>query len=135
MEFYEDYKLWQKTIKDKSKRQNKRKDELIGQLKSILRENCDFDNILSHENLMFLYKNFDNFDSTCLSEEFDKGNFYEILKKYWRSVSSYEQKSELIDQNFISFENWKPKNKISLDSMPNQFDIEKNIMDLVGNTQ
>lgn len=125
LEFYEDYKSWQKTSKDKEKRQIKRRDELINELKSILKEDCNFEKILDHENLMFLYKNFDNFDESLLSKEFDKDDFFEILKKYWRSVSSYEQKSELVEQNFISLNNWTSKNLYSIESIPNQFEIEK----------
>jgi DNA polymerase III alpha subunit len=74
---------------------------------------------------MNLYKNFENFDESCLSEEFDKEDFHQMLRKYWKSVSSYEQKSELIEENFISLNNWTPKGLYSEDSIPNQFELEK----------
>jgi|LakMenEpi03Aug12_release.lakeMendotaPanAssembly.Ray.scaffolds.fasta_scaffold135987_3 DNA polymerase III alpha subunit len=125
LEFYEEYKSWQKSIKDKEKRQNKRKEELVANLRSFLRDDFEDKSFLDHENLMNLYKNFENFDESCLSEEFDKEDFHQMLRKYWKSVSSYEQKSELIEENFISLNNWTPKGLYSEDSIPNQFELEK----------
>lgn len=126
LEFYEEYKSWQKSVKDKQKRQLKRRDELISNFKSIINENYkDTENLLSHKNLMNLYENFENFDKSCLCDEFEEDDFYQILKKYWRSVSSYEQKSDLIEENFISLKNWESKGKYSVESIPNQFEIEK----------
>ena len=52
LEFYEEYKSWQKSVKDKQKRQSKRKDELIENFKSIIRQDKDLDSLLSHDNLM-----------------------------------------------------------------------------------
>ena len=125
LEFYEEYKSWQKSVKDKQKRQSKRKDELIENFKSIIRQDKDLDSLLSHDNLMNLYENFEKFDESCLCEEFDKDNFHQILKKYWRSVSSYEQKSDLIEENFISLKNWESKGKYAPDSIPDKFELEK----------
>ena len=125
LEFYEEYKKWTKSLVDKQKRQNKRREDLLGGIKSLLIENFDHDNFLKHENLIGLYENSDDFDEKLLSEEFDKKDFYEMLKKYFRSVSSFEQKSDLIKENFISLNNWTPKGIYSLDKIPNQFDIEK----------
>jgi len=123
LEFYEEYKKWSKSNLDKNKRQDKRKNDLMNDMKAFLRE--EQEDILNHEYLIKLYENFDSFEESILSKEFSKDEFYQVLRKYWKSVSSYEQKCELIEQNFISLENWEPKNIYSIDKIPNQFDIEK----------
>jgi DNA polymerase III alpha subunit len=123
LEFYEEYKKWSKSNLDKNKRQDKRKNDLMNDMKAFLIE--EQEDILNHEYLIKLYENFDSFEESILSKEFSKDDFYQVLRKYWKSVSSYEQKCELIEQNFISLENWEPKNIYSIDKIPNQFDIEK----------
>jgi DNA polymerase III subunit alpha len=121
LEFYEEFKKWDKSNVSKIKAQEKRRSLLIEEMKGLLKNH----DILIHENLMNLYENFDNFEQSYLLEEFSKEDFYQILRKYWKSVTSYEQKSELLEQNFISLENWECKNTHTADEIPNQFDIEK----------
>jgi DNA polymerase III alpha subunit len=125
LEFYEEYKKWTKSFCDKQKRQNKRKEELLGNIKSLLRDNFNSKDFLQHDNLIKLYEDFEQFDEDLLSKEFDKKDLHENLRKYVRSTSSYEQKSDLIKENFISLGNWDPKGLYSLEKIPNQFDIEK----------
>lgn len=120
LEFYEDYKKWSKSNIDKQKRQDKRKGELIEEMKSFLKDEKELPN-----NLVELYEKFDNFDESILLKEFSKEDFYQVLRKYWKSVTSYEQKCELMQENFISLENWEPKNIYSIEKIPNQFDLEK----------
>lgn len=127
LEFYEEYKKWSKSNLDKNKRQQKRKDELISSIKSFLREDINEQQLIlfsDNNYLINLYESFDSFDESVLSKEFSKDDFCQILKKYYRSVSSYEQKMELIEQNSISLENWEPKN-IYVDKIPSQFELEK----------
>jgi DNA polymerase III alpha subunit len=121
LEFYEEFKKWDKSNVSKIKAQEKRRSLLIEEMKGLLKNH----DILIHENLMNLYENFDNFEQSYLLEEFTKEDFYQILRKYWKSVTSYEQKAELLEQNFISLENWECKNTHPADEIPNQFDIEK----------
>lgn len=125
LEFYEEYKKWSKSNVDKHKRQEKRKLDLISDMKSFLRDDIEKDSILSGEKLIKLYENFDEFDDSVLSKEFSRDDFHQILRKYWKSVTSYEQKIDLIEQNFISLENWQPKNILPIDQIPNQFELEK----------
>jgi hypothetical protein len=123
LEFYEEYKKWSKSTIDKQKRQEKRKQELLNSIKSLLKEEVHekYDN----KYVMNLYENFEKLNEDDIAPEFDKDDLHQVLRKYWKSVSSYEQKAELIEQNFISLENWEPKNTYSIDSIPNQFDLEK----------
>lgn len=121
LEFYEEYKKWSKSNIDKQKRQDKRKSELIEEMKSLIKEEKE----LAVDKLMSIYENFDSFDESIISEEFSKDDFYQVLRKYWKSVTSYEQKNELIQENFISLNSWEPKNIYSIEKIPNQFDIEK----------
>ena len=124
LEFYEEYKKWSKSIIDKQKRQDKRKQELLNSIKSLLRDEVS-EKYNDNNYLINLYENFDEFEEKDLSSEFSKDDFHQVLRKYWKSVSSYEQKAELIEQNFISLDNWEPKNTLPIDSIPNQFDLEK----------
>jgi DNA polymerase III alpha subunit len=123
LEFYEEFKKFSKSNIDKQKRQEKRKSDLLSDMKSLLHEGVDFD--FSSQNLISLYENFDDFEESLISKEFSKDDFHQILRKYWKSVSSFEQKTELIQENLISLENWQPKNIYPIDKIPNQFDLEK----------
>ena len=121
LEFYEEFKKWDKSNATKIKAQEKRRATLIEEMKGLLKNHY----ILQHDKLINLYENFENFDESYLLEEFTKEDFHQVLRKYWKSVTSYEQKSELLEQNFISLENWESKNIYSIDKIPNQFDLEK----------
>lgn len=121
LEFYEEFKKWDKSNAAKIKAQEKRRATLIEEMKGLLKNH----DILQHDKLINLYENFENFDESHLLEEFTKEDFHQVLRKYWKSVTSYEQKSELLEQNFISLENWESKNIYSIDKIPNQFDLEK----------
>jgi len=123
LEFYEEFKKWDKSNLSKNKAQEKRRTSLIENMKSLFKD--ENNEILNHKSLMNLYENFDEFDESFLSEEFSKDDFHQVLRKYWKSVSSYEQKAELLNQNFISLENWESKNIHSIEQVPNQFEIEK----------
>jgi DNA polymerase III alpha subunit len=121
LEFYEEYKKWDKSNATKIKAQEKRRNMLIDEMRELLKNH----DILKHEKLMNLYENFDDFNDSNLLEEFTREDFHQVLRKYWKSVTSFEQKSELLEQNFISLENWESKNIYSIDQIPNQFDLEK----------
>ena len=123
LEFYEEFKKWDKSNLSKSKAQEKRRNSLIENMKSLFKD--ENNEILNHNALMILYENFDEFDESVLCEEFSKDDFHQVLRKYWKSVSSYEQKADLLSQNFISLENWEPKNIHPIEQIPNQFEIEK----------
>jgi DNA polymerase III alpha subunit len=123
LEFYEEFKKWDKSNLSKNKAQEKRRTSLIENMKSLFKD--ENNEILNHKSLMNLYENFDEFDESVLSKEFSKDDFHQVLRKYWKSVSSYEQKAELLNQNFISLENWESKNIHSIEQVPNQFEIEK----------
>lgn len=125
LEFYEEYKKWSKSNIDKNKRQEKRKLDLISDMKSFIRDDVEKDNILNNDKLISLYENFDDFDESVLSKEFTKDDFHQVLRKYWKSVTSYEQKIELIEQNFIFLESWESKNSKPIGEIPNQFELER----------
>lgn len=121
LEFYEEYKKWDKSNATKIKAQEKRRNILIDEMRGLLKNH----DILKHEKLMNLYENFEDFEDSNLLEEFTREDFHQVLRKYWKSVTSFEQKSELLEQNFISLENWESKNIYSIEKIPNQFDLEK----------
>lgn len=120
LEFYEDFKKLDKSNISKGKAQEKRRLTLMSDMKALLKDESEMP---EHLALIDLYENFDDFDKLILSEEFTKDDFYQVLKKYWKSVKSYEQKAELIDQNPILLKDFTSSNSVNL--VPNQFDLEK----------
>lgn len=121
LEFYEEFKKFTNSNNTKAKAQQKRRESLINEMKELL---VNYD-ILDHDKLMNLYDNFDDFDESTLSKEFTNQDFHHILRKYWKSVTSYEQKVELLKENYISLDNWESKNIYSIEEISNQFDLEK----------
>ena len=120
LEFYEEFKKLDKSNVSKCKAQEKRRATLISDMKALLRDESE---ILEHSELINLYENFDNFDESILSNEFTKDDFYQVLKKYWKSVKSYEQKTELVEQNPVLLKDFVSSKPVEL--IPNQFDLEK----------
>ena len=123
LEFYEAFKKITKSNLDKEKRQIKRRTELISDMSLLLENPKDIDNI-TNDKLIYYYENFDEFDMH-LSEEFSKDDFYQILRKYYKAVTSYEQKNQLFQDNFINIEDWESKNIYDLESMPSLLQSEK----------
>jgi DNA polymerase III alpha subunit len=125
MEFYEDYKKWTKGNTDKEKRQNKRKEDLVESIKSMLKKDAD-SKFTEHEILMKIYE---QGEASCLSSfilnEFNHKDVFSVIKKYAKSVLDFEHKVNFNKNNSISLENWKSQNRYPIENWPNIFAIER----------
>lgn len=121
-EFYEDFKKWTKGNQDKEKRQNKRREELLDVINSMLEKK----DILSHELIMDCYKEGDasRFKSYIL-KSFTEHDVFAIIKKYAKSVLDFEHKNNFNKNNSISLENWTCNNRYSMEKWPSIFEIER----------
>jgi len=121
LEFYEAFKKSTKSNIEKDKRYEKRKQQLIDQMVDLL---SNQNQVLEHDKLIYYYENFESFDLS-LSKEFEKQDFYQVLRKYYKAVNSYEQKKELLKDTFVNMKNWEPSGSFELDSIPNLLESER----------
>jgi DNA polymerase III alpha subunit len=125
LEFYEDFKKWTKSYQDKEKRQNKRRQELLDLLSSMLVEDCD-KSILQHELIMNCYKEQSASKiKSFISKKFNENDVFAIVKKYGKSALDFEHKLNFDKNNSISFENWNPSNKYPIEKWPSIFELER----------
>ena len=125
MEFYEDYKKWTKGNNDKDKRNQKRRDELLEAMSSMVRKKAR-DGAVTHDLVMSLYESGDTAPlEGLLSDDFSASDFMGVAKKYARAVLSFEHKSDIAKRHSISFDNWTCENRYPAESWPSQFEIER----------
>jgi DNA polymerase III alpha subunit len=124
-EFYEDYKKWTKGNSDKEKRNQKRRDELLETMRSMVRRKVG-GGAVTHEFVMSLCESGDHSPlEGVLSDDYSPSDFMGVAKKYARSVLNFEHKRGVIERNSISFENWEPEGRYPADKWPSVFEVEK----------
>lgn len=125
MEFYEDYKKWTKGNSDKEKRNQKRRDELLESMRSMVRKKADPSSV-THEFVMGLHDGGDaSVLDDLLSDDFSQSDFMGVVKKYARAVLGFEHKAEMTKRNSISFENWTSKGRYPESEWPSVFELER----------
>jgi DNA polymerase III alpha subunit len=124
-EFYEDYKKWSKGNSDKEKRNQKRRDEVAGSIRDMLKKEAPPE-ATSHEAIMSAYEEGEASGiRKWLSPEFDERDVFALVKKYAKSVLGFEHKANFSKVNSISLENWKPQGRYPADKWPNIFELER----------
>lgn len=125
MEFYEDFKKWTKGNQDKEKRQSKRRQELAESIGEMFKENTD-KRFTEHD---FIMKIYEEGNASCLApviaKEFSESDVFNMIKKYAKSVLSFEHKVNFNNNNLISFDNWKSQNRYPIENWPNIFELER----------
>lgn len=125
MEFYEDYKKWTKGNIDKEKRQNKRREELADSIRALLKSDAE-EKYLDHEFLMMVNdQGSASLMKPAISKEFTESDVFNLVKKYAKSVLSFEHKTNFTKNNSISLENWTPQNRYPKEKWPNIFELER----------
>lgn len=124
-EFYEDFKKWTKGNQDKEKRQNKRREELMDLISSMLVKNHD-KSILDHDFLVNCYKEGEvSKIKPFISKDFNEHDVLAVVKKYGKSSLDFEHKLNFSKNNSISFENWTPTNRYPIEKWPSIFELER----------
>jgi len=124
-EFYEDYKKWMKGNSDKEKRNQKRRDDLLETMRSMVRRRVGGEAV-THEFVMSLQESGDTSPlEGLLSDDFSPSDFMGVAKKYARSVLNFDHKRDIISRNSISFENWTSEGRYPADKWPSVFEVEK----------
>lgn len=125
MEFYEDYKKWTKGNTDKEKRNQKRRDDLLESMRSMVRKKVGGESV-THEFVMSLHETGDQSPlDGLLSDDFSPSDFMGVVKKYGRAVLGFEHKRDILERNAISFENWTPEGRYPADKWPSVFELER----------
>jgi len=122
LEFYEDFKKWTKGNQDKEKRQNKRREELLDVINSML----DKKDFVNHELIMDCHADGSSLKlKPYISNSFTEHDVFAIIKKYAKSVLDFEHKNNFNKNNSISLDNWICNNKYSIEKWPSVFEIER----------
>lgn len=124
-EFYEDYKRWTKGNTDKEKRNQKRRDDLLESMRSMVRKKVG-GGVVTHEFAMSLHDTGDQSPlDGLLSDDFSPSDFMGVVKKYARAVLGFEHKRDILERNAISFENWTSEGRYPADKWPSVFELER----------
>jgi len=124
MEFYEDFKKWAKGNQDKEKRQNKRREDLIDLLSSML-DNPSKE-ILDHQFLINCHKEGDISNiKPFISKSYSEHDVFAVVKKYGKSTLDFEHKLDFNKSNLICLENWTSNNRYPIEKWPSIFELER----------
>lgn len=118
-EFYELYKKRVKQYKDREKRHMKRREELIGSIKSLMPD--DLAHLVTHEWVMQCYLDRSFFEQPDIATK----EVWNLIIKYGKSVASYEQKVALDNANPVTFENFEPLGAVDPEKFRNPFNLER----------
>jgi len=121
-EFYEEFKNFKKGNSGKEKRNVKRREELLDSLKKMSKKPEE----ITHKFLLSFQENEDlkRLEGIIL-DDFSVKDFIGVIKKYNKSVLSFEYKVDMISKNTISFDEWECKNTYPIEKWTSIFESEK----------